>query len=263
MGSLRAENHVFADRLSADDRRIHAPMSTPPEAERARFQAERPPEIRHAPRWHRLAYIVRTLPAALGQLAPELRVAEGDRVLDYGCADVPYRGFFGAGVNYVTADLPGNPAASVEIADDGSVPCEDESFDAVVSTQVLEHVQDPGLYLSECHRVLRPGGRILLSTHGMMLYHPDPVDYWRWTCAGLRRIVEDAGFEIVRFEGIMGLTATGLQFTQDSLLGRLPRFMRPALCLVMQWLIALADRFESRESRELNALVFALVATRR
>jgi SAM-dependent methyltransferase len=237
-------------------------MSTPPEAGRARFVAERPSEVRRAPPWHRLAYIVRTLPAALERLAPDLGVSANDRVLDYGCADVPYRRFFPTGADYVTADLPGNPQASVEIRADGSVPCEDESFDAVISTQVLEHVDNPGLYLSECHRVLRPGGRLLLSTHGMMLYHPDPVDYWRWTCAGLRRIVEDAGFTIVRFEGVMGLTATGLQFTQDSLLGRLPRFLRPALCLVMQALVALADRFESRESRELNALVFAVVATR-
>jgi hypothetical protein len=96
----------------------------------------------------------------------------------------------------------------------------------------------------------------------MMLYHPDPVDYWRWTCAGLRRVVEDAGFRIARFEGIMGLGATGIQFTQDAMLGRLPRFLRPALCLCMQGLVALADRYESPESRELNALVFALVAVK-
>jgi SAM-dependent methyltransferase len=233
------------------------------EPETTRFQAKRPPELRRAPPWHRLAYIVRRLPAALQELAEELALPQEGSVLDYGCADVPYRRFFGPETDYVAADLPGNPQASVEIADDGTVPCEDESFDAVMSTQVLEHVGDPGLYLSECHRVLRPGGRLLLSTHGMMLYHPDPVDYWRWTCAGLRRIVEDTGFEIVRFEGIMGLTATGLQFTQDGLLTHLPRVLRPALCLVMQALVALADRFESSESRELNALVFALVAVKR
>jgi hypothetical protein len=96
----------------------------------------------------------------------------------------------------------------------------------------------------------------------MMLYHPDPVDYWRWTCAGLQRIVKGAGFRIVRFEGIMGVTATGLQFTQDGLLGRLPRSLRPALCLVMQALVSLGDRIESKQSRNLNALVFALVAER-
>jgi SAM-dependent methyltransferase len=228
----------------------------------SRFQAHRPRELRVAPPWHRLAYIVRRLPAALEDLASSLDPPHGGRVLDYGCADVPYRRLFPPDAEYVTADLPGNPEASVEINADGSVPCEDESFDVVLSTQVLEHVGDPALYLSECHRVLRPGGRLLLSTHGMMLYHPDPVDYWRWTCAGLRRVVEDAGLEIVRFEGIMGLGATGLQFTQDAMLGGIPRLLRPALCLFMQALVALADRLESRESRDLNALVFALVAVK-
>jgi SAM-dependent methyltransferase len=237
-------------------------MNTPTAPDATRFQAKRPRELRGAPRWHRLAYIVRRLPVALEELAADLTLPPGGRVLDYGCADVPYRRFFRADAEYVAADLPGNPLAAVEINPDGSVPFEDASFDAVLSTQVLEHVSDPGLYLSECRRVLRPGGRLLLSTHGMMVYHPDPVDYWRWTCAGLRRIVEDAGLEIVRFEGIMGLGATGLQFTQDAMLGRLPRVLRPALCLFMQALVALADRLESDESRDLNALVFALVATK-
>ena len=61
------------------------------------------------------------------------------------------------------------------------------------------------------------GGRLLLSTHGVFFYHPDPEDYWRWTCAGLRRIVSDAGLEVERFEGMMGLLAVGLQITQDAI----------------------------------------------
>jgi hypothetical protein len=96
-----------------------------------------------------------------------------------------------------------------------------------------------------------------------MVYHPDPVDYWRWTCAGLQRAVEEAGFEVERFEGIMGLAATGLQLIQDSLYYRLPPRLRPALALCLQSLIKLADRFEGGESRRLNALVFALVAQKR
>jgi SAM-dependent methyltransferase len=181
-------------------------------------------------------------------------------VLDYGCADTPYRRFFAADVDYIAADLPGNPAATLEIAPDGTVPLADGSVDAVLSTQVLEHVTDPGLYLAECVRVLRPGGRLLLSTHGLMVYHPDPEDYWRWTCAGLRRAVEQAGLEVVRFEGIMGLAATGLQLVQDAWYWRLPRLLRPLLALVLQSAIKVADRLEPRESRDRNALVFALVA---
>lgn len=232
------------------------PLSSPVAS---RFHAARPQDLRRATPWHRLSYIVDALPRAIEALVAELRLAPGARVLDYGCAEVPYRRLF-AGADYVAADLPGNPDADLTIAADGTVPIAGESLDAVISTQVLEHVEDPGLYLAECHRVLRPGGRLLLSTHGLMVLHPDPVDYWRWTCDGLRRVVEQAGLEVERFEGVMGVTATGLQLVQDGWYWRLPRPLRPVLALVIQTLIKAADRLESPESRRLNALVFALVA---
>lgn len=224
------------------------------------FHSARPTDLREARPWHRLSHIIRALPRALESLAPELAVPLNGRVLDYGCADAPYRRFFPPSVEYVGADLSGNPLAAVELEADGTLPVADATFDAVLSTQVLEHVEDPALYLDECLRVLRPGGRLLLSTHGMMVYHPDPDDYWRWTCAGLRRVVETSGFEIERFEGIMGLASTGLQMFQDAVWWRAPRPLRPVIGLVTQACVALADRLESPQSRRMNALVFALVA---
>lgn len=217
-------------------------------------------DVRTFRRSNPLAYIIRELPARLEDLARDLHCPSDGRVLDYGCADVPYRRFFPATVEYLAADIPGNPDATVVIADDGTVPVAADSVDTIISTQVLEHVADPALYLAECHRVLRPGGRLLLSTHGAMVYHPDPVDLWRWTCAGLREQVDRAGLRVVRFEGIMGLTATGLQFAQDGVIYRLPRRLRPALAAITQTLIAFADRHEPRDSLDRNALVFALVA---
>ncbi len=238
-------------------------MSTPRRTEGGRrFLVDRPGDLRRATPWHRLAHIVRALPRALEELSRDLAVPAGGAVLDFGCADTPYRSFFGADVDYLAADLPGNPAATVEIRADGTVPIADASVDAVLSTQVLEHVEDPAVYLAECRRVLRPGGRLLLSTHGLMVWHPDPVDHWRWTCSGLRKAVTDAGFEVERFEGVMGLAATGLQLFQDAWYWRLPRPLRPVLALVMQTAIALADRLTSDADRRLNALVFALVARR-
>ena len=96
-----------------------------------------------------------------------------------------------------------------------------------------------------------------------MIYHPDPVDLWRWTCAGLRRAVEDAGFEVVRFEGIMGLVATGLQLLQDGVYHRLRRRLpKQAVALVMQALIGVIARRERPGSLSHNALVFAVVASK-
>jgi SAM-dependent methyltransferase len=228
--------------------------------EAPRFNTDRPAEVRKAPRWSRLAYVVRALPKAIAALAPQLLVPSGGRVLDYGCADRPYRHLLPSDAEYVPADLPGNADALVEVQPDGTVPVAGDSFDAVLSTQVLEHVQDPETYLSECFRVLRPGGRMLLSTHGIMVWHPDPVDHWRWTCGGLRHAVEQAGFEVVRFEGVVGLAATGIQLFQDSAIYSLPRFLRKPFAFVMQALMGVADRFQSAESRRYNALVFALIA---
>jgi SAM-dependent methyltransferase len=228
--------------------------------EAPRFIEDRPKDVREATRWHWYSHHIRRLPARLQVLSRELRLPPGGRVLDYGCADLPYRDFFPADADFVGADLAGNPHATLELNPDGTVPAEDESFDAVLSTQVVEHVADPQLYLSECRRVLRPGGRMLLSTHGIFPYHPDPVDYWRWTCDGLRYAVREAGFEIVRFEGIIGLAATGLQLVQDAMWRSMPRRLRPMLALLMQALVGLADRLQSQESRDLNAQVYALVA---
>lgn len=239
------------------------PGFTVPDSPPPRYQAgfERR-TIRRAHLRHPYAHHIRRLPAALRGLVPDLNLPQQARVLDFGCADMPYRSFFPPDARYVGADLPGNESASVTIEADGRVSLPDESFDAVLSTQVLEHVQDPRVYLAECFRVLRPGGRILLSTHGIFPYHPDPVDLWRWTGAGLERELENAGFEVVVRRGVIGMAATGLQLVQDAIAYRLPWRWVQWLALIMQPLVAFVDRFETVESLGYNAQVFAIVAAR-
>lgn len=225
------------------------------------FGPNRGRNLRSSAPWHPYAHHIRELPRGLGRLVPDLGVAGDQAVLDYGCADVPYRDLFPSSCRYDPADLAGNADATLDLNPDGTVPGDDETYDAVLSTQVLEHVRDPASYLAECFRVLRPGGRMLLSTHGSFVYHPDPVDLWRWTNEGLRTEIEAQGFQVERIEGIIGPTANGIQLFQDSVYIRLRwRRLAQLFCLACQTLMRLADRLESDQNRQLNACVFGVVA---
>ena len=51
-----------------------------------------------------------------------------------------------------------------------SLPFEDGTFESVLSFEVFEHVQNPGLVLNECHRILKTGGRLYLAFPGF--FHP-------------------------------------------------------------------------------------------
>jgi SAM-dependent methyltransferase len=118
------------------------------------------------------------------------------RVLDYGCGGSPYRSLFTSCQTYHRADLSGD-GLDFEFTDDARLPDHiGGSYDCVLSTQVLEHVLEAPTYLREAYRALRPGGTLVLSTHGMFEEHGCPHDYWRWTGFGLMRAVEDAGFHV-------------------------------------------------------------------
>jgi SAM-dependent methyltransferase len=141
-------------------------------------------------------------------LRAEAEQANGKSILDAGCGDKPYYPFFaeraseyvGVDANHPAADLHG----SLE-----SLPVKDASFDVVLCTQVLEHADDPAQVVRELRRVVKPGGRVLASTHGIQVYHPDPVDLWRWTHEGLRRLfAENAEWSSLTVTPSAGTTAS-------------------------------------------------------
>lgn len=212
-------------------------------------------------RWSQFGHVTRELREVIRDLITEADLRSGATAVDYGCADSPYKNELPTGVHYVAADLPGNPVADIELVG-GMLPLAADSCDLVLSTQVLEHVEDPTSYLAECHRVLKDGGSLVLSTHGVMYYHRDPEDYWRWTQPGLERTLAASGFVVVQTRGVLALAPAALQILQDATLWKVPRMLRRPYTAVMQALIAFADRRYEESTRIVNCMTIAVRAVK-
>jgi SAM-dependent methyltransferase len=171
------------------------------------------------------------------------------RILDLGCGEKPYYPWFAAHAGeYLGVDaFPGPyvdrvaPADRLDFLEDGSV-------DAILCTQVLEHVPDPLALLREARRVLRPDGVLFLTTHGVFVYHGHPTDFWRWTHQGLEVLVRQAGFSRVALsptEGIASAVLGLLDHYTYTLALRVPwlGFLRFTLHPLLGWLAPRLDRY--------------------
>jgi SAM-dependent methyltransferase len=137
----------------------------------------------------------RGLREGLQEFFPQL---QGD-VLDVGCGSKPYRELISA-ARYVgmEMDTPRTRASfAADVYYDGrTFPLADASFDGVLCSQVFEHVFTPTAFLAEIHRVLRPGGLLLLTVPFVWDEHEQPHDFARYSSFGLKALLEDAGFVV-------------------------------------------------------------------
>jgi SAM-dependent methyltransferase len=188
-------------------------------------------------------------------------------VLDYGCGPMPYKPLFDLrGGRYLGADLADNTEADVFIDERGKLPLADGSVDVVISSSVLEHVLDVRDYLSECRRVLRPDGVLLLSTHGMWIYHPHPTDVRRWTRWGLRFEIEGCGFKALDTLACVGplayTTQLRLLLVKGLLLklGAVGNFLSMPIAIFSQGLMWLEDRITPAAVLADNASAYVIAA---
>jgi len=121
------------------------------------------------------------------------------RVVDLGCGTAPYKhDILKIANEYIGVDWENSfhDTASVDRFADltKTLPMPDGYADTVTAFQVMEHIPDPSFFLSECHRILRSGGRILITVPYLWHIHEAPHDYARYTRHGLERLLSTAGF---------------------------------------------------------------------
>jgi SAM-dependent methyltransferase len=127
-------------------------------------------------------------------------------LLDVGCGTKPYRSLFATN-QYIGLDIDNEIARVRGIADvlyDGShFPFEDGQFGALLCNQVLEHVFNPDEFLREMHRVLLPGGQLLLTVPFVWDEHEQPYDYARYSSFGLKALLERNGFVVIEHKKLL------------------------------------------------------------
>lgn len=132
-------------------------------------------------------------------LKSTLKKYTSGRVLDIGCGNKPYAPFLNEKVEeYIGCDVVQSSFGCVDyicLAD--NIPLESETFNAVISTQTIEHVGNYQGMLTEAYRLLAKGGYCIISGPMYWPLHEEPYDFHRFTKYGFEFELKRVGFEII------------------------------------------------------------------
>ncbi len=125
------------------------------------------------------------------------------RLLDFGCGAKPYQSLFTRVSEYIGVDFAGeghdHSNENIDFFYDGrTLPFPDEAFDSIFSSEVVEHVFNLPEILPELNRVLKPGGKMLLTCPFAWEEHEVPADYARYTRFALKDLFEKNGFIVLQ-----------------------------------------------------------------
>lgn len=136
----------------------------------------------------------------ISKFAPQLK----GRMMDFGCGLKPYEELFSVdeyiGVDY-QAEGETYHQEKVDVFYNGkTLPFPDNHFDSIFSSEVFEHIFNLPEIMQELKRVLKPGGKILITCPFSFGEHEVPSDYARYTSFAVKHMFSSNGFNIVAFE---------------------------------------------------------------
>jgi SAM-dependent methyltransferase len=140
----------------------------------------------------------------------QIKIYAQGRLLDLGCGKVPlyevYKDYVSENVCIDWGQtLHKNPYLDFESDLNKPLPFNDNEFDTIILSDVLEHLRNPELLWSEMYRVLKGGGRLIMNVPFYYWLHEEPYDYFRYTKYALKAMAEDVGFSIVLLKSIGGV----------------------------------------------------------
>ncbi len=133
------------------------------------------------------------------------KLPAGARVLDAGAGSRPYESIFRR-QQYESCDMPGGFYRQQHDVECflHEIPRPNDTYDAIVLTQVLEHVPEPEAVLRELNRVLKPNGRLLVSVPLSSPLHGEPWHFFHFTHYALAGLSGRSNFEMESCEKIGG-----------------------------------------------------------
>lgn len=161
--------------------------------------------------------------------------ASNSLTLDLGAGNSPYRTYF---PNRISADIDRRLGIDV-VCDAHNLPFAADTFEIVVCTEVLEHLINPHSALKEIRRVLKPGGRLLLTTRFIFPIHDAPGDFFRFTAFGLRHLL-DNGWEILELheeadaQETLAILLQRIVYQGNLRGGKLTKFILLSLALALE-----------------------------
>jgi len=159
--------------------------------------------------WHSQWLSVKDLYRDLKRVLPNLT----DRVLDVGCRDKPYAMWLTRAREHVGIDIVPGPMVDHLITEGHPWPLADESFRAVICTQVLMHSRDVAAILNQIDRVLCTGGSVVITVPfcyndlSCIFGSVQVPDYWRFSAHGAAAVLP-ANYEVVELRKQGGVGST-------------------------------------------------------